>query len=44
VARLDADLAGRQQALEHVLALLDEATAGAAEASSRDVGQAGPRR
>jgi GTP-binding protein EngB required for normal cell division len=44
VARLDADLAGRQQALDHVLALLDEATAGATGASGRDAGQAGPRR
>jgi small GTP-binding protein len=44
VARLDAELAGRQQALDHVLALLDEATAGAPQASDDDVGPPGPGR
>ena len=44
VARLDADLAGRQQGLDHVLALLDEATAGATGASDGDAGPAGPGR
>jgi small GTP-binding protein len=44
VARLDAELDGRQQALDHVLALLDDATAGAPGASDDDVGQAGPGR
>jgi small GTP-binding protein len=44
VARLDAELAGRQQALDHVFALLDEATAGAPGASDDDVGQPGPGR
>jgi hypothetical protein len=44
VARLDAELAGRQQALDHVLALLDEATAGAPGASDDDVGRPGPGR
>jgi small GTP-binding protein len=39
VARLDAELAGRQQALDHVLALLDEATAGPPGASADDVGR-----
>ncbi len=44
LARLGTDLANRQQALDHVLALLDEATAGAAAASDRDAGQPGPGR
>jgi small GTP-binding protein len=44
VARLDAELAVRQQALDHVLALLDEATAGAPGDSDDDVGQPGPGR
>ena len=44
VARLDADLVGRQQALDHVLALLDEAPAGATGASDGDAGPAGPGR
>ena len=38
-ARLDTELAGRQQALDHVLALLDEATAGAAQAGRPDPAQ-----
>jgi hypothetical protein len=44
VARLDAKLAGRQEALDHMLALLDEATAGAPGDSDDDVGQPGPGR
>ena len=40
-ARLDAGLAGRQQALGHVLALLDQATAGATPAGGHDPALAG---
>jgi GTP-binding protein EngB required for normal cell division len=43
VARLDADLADRQQAFDDVLALLDAATAGAAGASDTDASQPDPR-
>jgi GTP-binding protein EngB required for normal cell division len=43
VARLDAGLAGRQQALGDVLVLLEAATTGAAGTSGADASQPGPR-
>ena len=43
-ARLDTGLAGRQQALDHVLSLLDEAAAAASQASAHDAASPGPGR
>jgi anti-sigma factor ChrR (cupin superfamily) len=40
-AQRDRELADRQQALDHVLALLDEATAGAIRASDQDPSRPG---
>jgi Dynamin family len=44
VARLDTELAGRQQALDHVLTLLEEATAEAIRASGHDAAGPAPGR
>ena len=43
-ARLDTGLAGRQQALDHVLSLLDEAAAAIPQASAHDAAIPGPGR